>query len=358
MKKPIVFATYSSTLSQLPPANQPVSIPQCHFSPTTARRGKRSKEFHRVRNYATISPDQPVGDDALQWPSQPDPRRIPTPYQIFNQHRTEPYSKRRFYELVKLYHPDTSASTSDVSHSCSTADKLERYRLIVAANAILCDPERRSAYDRSGAGWQDFRHDEEHGSGATRYKYSTYHRWREDVARKYSFHVEDDCMYNATWEDWERWYDRVHARSNPRQSSASWSDTFFSQRSPHRAVCVNNHIFISIVALLALLGGMGQATRANEQVKFRSDRMSAKNEQNVGLLSKAREDSARAKGSGESSKDRLKRWVREKEDYEESEPDGRTAALEGDGDGICRSGKIKDRDEVPFWKRPPEPWGR
>ena len=60
------------------------------------------------------------------------------------------YSKTRFHELVKLYHPDMSPGKSE---DIPRQVKIERYRLIVAAHTILSDPTRRSAYDRFGAGW-------------------------------------------------------------------------------------------------------------------------------------------------------------------------------------------------------------
>lgn len=62
------------------------------------------------------------------------------------------YSKRRFYELVKLYHPDRH--NHDIStYGLSYATKLEKNRLVVAANEILSDPVKGSAYDCYGAGW-------------------------------------------------------------------------------------------------------------------------------------------------------------------------------------------------------------
>ena len=77
---------------------------------------------------------------------------IPTPYQIFGQKKDSPYSKRKFYELVKLYHPDRHDYGSS-GNLPSYTTKLERYRLIVAANDILSNPVKRAAYDRYGSGW-------------------------------------------------------------------------------------------------------------------------------------------------------------------------------------------------------------
>ncbi|KAH0066411.1 hypothetical protein KCU60_g21561, partial [Aureobasidium melanogenum] len=74
------------------------------------------------RGYATIagdpmsagSPDPSSSSSAspqndMPWPKAPKGHTHPTPYQILSTTESEPYSKRRFYELVKLYHPDSGA---------------------------------------------------------------------------------------------------------------------------------------------------------------------------------------------------------------------------------------------------------
>ncbi len=69
----------------------------------------------------------------LGWPTS----AHPTPYEILNLDKRTPYAKARFYELVKLYHPDSSHHGPD---GLAPAARLERYRLVVAANGILGDP--------------------------------------------------------------------------------------------------------------------------------------------------------------------------------------------------------------------------
>ena len=61
-------------------------------------------------------------------------------------------------------------------------------------------------------------------------------------------------MRNATWEDWERWY----ARFDPDRRGRG-------QR--QKPVFLSNSAFISLVAILAALGGIGQATRAENTTK-------------------------------------------------------------------------------------------
>jgi len=169
-----------------------------------------------------------------RWPEVATADAIPTPYQIFNQKKGSKYSKLRFYELVKLYHPDRHDHVID--DGLSYATKLERYRLVVAANDILSDPVKRNAYDRYGAGWSDFTGvDISHGQAGSSTKYGTYTNrgWKAGP---------DSPMHNATWEDWERWYQRD--AEGPQQ------ETFSS-----------NSVFVSMIMVFAAIGFVGQVTR-------------------------------------------------------------------------------------------------
>lgn len=110
----------------------------------------QTSQRRQTRSYAMVSDGYSRGDHGkMWWPEVTSANKIPTPYQIFNQKKGSPYSKERFYELVKLYHPDRH----DVSDGLSYDTKLERYRLVVAANDLLSDPVKRGAYDCYGAGW-------------------------------------------------------------------------------------------------------------------------------------------------------------------------------------------------------------
>lgn len=170
------------------------------------------------------------------WPEVTSAGAIPTPYQIFSQKKGSKYSKLRFYELVKLYHPDRHDHVVDDGLSYST--KLERYRLVVAANDILSDPIKRSAYDRYGAGWNDFvGSDVSHGQAGTSTKYGTYTNrgWKAGP---------NSPMHNATWEDWERWYQR--------DAGGPQKETFSS-----------NSVFVSLIMVFAAIGFVGQVRRVD-----------------------------------------------------------------------------------------------
>lgn len=154
----------------------------------------------------------------------------PTPYEIFDQAKSSPYSKKTFNQLVKLYHPDRHVHTSDLH---TQTIKLERYRLVIAANDILSDPTKRRAYDLYGAGW-----------GGTSDMSNTFREadraWRSQTGT---------AAHNATWEDWERW----HWEHNSRRDGAAG-------RSEPRYM--SNGLFVLSICVFVLIGGWGQATRA------------------------------------------------------------------------------------------------
>lgn len=156
---------------------------------------------HQIRGFADVRSDCSKRSSAhLPWPDLKSPAAIPTPYEIFHLDQNAIYSKQQFYELVKVYHPDrnhTEPSMSDDS-SLSNDVRIERYRLVVAANEILSDPVKRSAYDTYGLGWGK-NIEKSHPEYDSKHYYRT--KWS-------GFYADDSPMKNATWEDWERWYQR------------------------------------------------------------------------------------------------------------------------------------------------------
>ena len=196
------------------------------------------------RAYATVNDNSPQPDGKAKlkdaWPEPRHPHKVPTPYQILDTRRGDVYSKQRFNELVKLYHPDRTdyQSHTPLCHSIPRKTRLERYHLIIAAHAILSDPSKRKAYDTFGAGWGLYESVTPRNSGG-------------DTVPT---HGPDSAMGNATWEDWERWYRRQEGhdgRGPPPQS-------------PH---FISNTAFVGLIFLLAGLGGIGQAARADLSTK-------------------------------------------------------------------------------------------
>jgi curved DNA-binding protein CbpA len=200
----------------------------------TTRKPLAALRTTQYRTYAIVSNGHSRHQhDTLPWPEIATVDRIPTPYQIFGQKKGASYSKKRFYELVKLYHPDRHDPDDGIPYST----KLERYRLVVAANDLLCDPVKRWAYDCYGAGWNGQpevtspRDSSNQGKSWGSYSGHGWSNGRGGPSR------------NATWEDWEKWYNR--------DSQGKQEPTYFS-----------NSAFVSLIALFAALGGIGQATRA------------------------------------------------------------------------------------------------
>lgn len=246
LKKPsILLSSYGSFHNFCCPHQHSVNTsPPQRPSPTLKPSCQQQQHSQQWRTYADVHPSTSNNSshDTLQWPDLPTSTTTPTPYQIFQQKKGAPYSKRRFYELVKLYHPDRQ-HTSHSDHTdpsspnfLSHATRLERYRLVVAANTILCDPVKRGAYDRYGAGW--------HGQpeiGGPR------HGWSNATGTGWAGYTGSDSpAQNATWEDWERWYQRD------------------GKGAPQEPLYFSNSAFVSLIVLVAALGGVGQATRVGE----------------------------------------------------------------------------------------------
>lgn len=155
---------------------------------------------------------------------------------------------------MKLYHPDThghghghagAASPHPPSLArLSPAARLERYRLVVAANDLLSDPAKRRLYDMYGIGWTD-------GCRAPTLREAdrAWHQRPGSAAR------------NATWEDWERWRaaQNGHAPSEP--------------------IYMSNAMFAALVIIMCSVGAMVQASRAETSgtqfVKFSQERDAA-----------------------------------------------------------------------------------
>ncbi|KAF2964498.1 hypothetical protein GQX73_g9054 [Xylaria multiplex] len=160
------------------------------------------------------------------WPAS----LYPTPYEILAQPRDARYNKALFYELVKIYHPDRNhtAADSSIPHSV----RLERYRLVVAANEILSDDAKRRAYDLYGAGWR--------GNRTLQSLYREADRsWRNEPG---------NASRNATWEDWERWRREKNG-----------------EKEPQAPVYMSNELFVVVLCSVVVVGSFAQARRASTQ---------------------------------------------------------------------------------------------
>ena len=188
----------------------------------------------QTRTYAqhVDPPGAPHDLDLLQWPEAVKPHQTPTPYQILKCRKGETYTKQRFYALVKLYHPDRGHTISPIAHLPAQV-RLDRYRMLVTANDILSDIEKRKAYDSWGHGWAGH-----HRPPATAANYE----WEFDKRRWAS-----DPRNNATWEDWERWR---HNEEHHGHGDA-------------RTIQLSNFAFMSLIFAFVSIGGVLQGTRFN-----------------------------------------------------------------------------------------------
>lgn len=218
------------------------SLPSHCYTPahprTSCRHAPHTRHYAQHASDASDSSSHPQSQCDhvdLSWPDPTHPHTVPTPYQILSARRGDVYTKHRFYALAKLYHPDRCHASSPVAH-LSHAVRLERYRLIVTAHSILADDTKRRAYDLWGSGWVGHHHSPSSAAPS---------EWRPDTRAWPSVH---DPMYNATWEDWERWYQREYQKG---------------QSEEPRAVYMSNFGFMSLIFALVTLGGIMQGTRAN-----------------------------------------------------------------------------------------------
>ncbi|KAF3934299.1 hypothetical protein ABW19_dt0205857 [Dactylella cylindrospora] len=192
---------------------------------------------YQSRFYAThTEPLHHRHRSSINWPDKPHTQL--TPYEIFDQPHSSAYKKTTFYQLVKLYHPDIALPSNHPSASLSKAIRTERFRLVVAANAILADPSKKKAYDTYGVGWNS-RHSA--ARDPRRRTAATYADgpWKHSPAG------------NATWEDWERWY-RAEGMGGYTATAENPEDT---------QPLTSNTNFVTIILLISISGILIQLAR-------------------------------------------------------------------------------------------------
>lgn len=253
--KSSVLASICGAIHNLAPGAVTCKTSYRHLSTRHAHYQTEHSKGHR-RQYATVSGDlnhhQESGTSTQKhcgWPDTPSGHSCPTPYQILATSKDAAYTKTKFYELVKLYHPDRNGqgSVSGNDHNSIPQNiRLERYRLIVTAHTILSDPGKRHAYDQWGAGWAGRKDAPSfsayHGQANT--STGPFTSWRHER--------ESDIWSNATWEDWERWRER-QKRGGQDQDP----------------VYVQNSTFVGLLLTFAAIGSTLNFSRADsEGAKF------------------------------------------------------------------------------------------
>ncbi|CAG8572440.1 2105_t:CDS:10 [Ambispora gerdemannii] len=138
--------------------NEPsILLPSFSTSSSTAAASISTSELSSKIMVTTLSRRLKFGSLYI-WPQQPKPppplslwhtKTNPNPFDIFDLPHTACAAdiKKRYYDLVKEYHPDQSRDTSAVV--------LERFRKVVAAYEILGNPRKKDLYLRYGFGWEE-----------------------------------------------------------------------------------------------------------------------------------------------------------------------------------------------------------
>ncbi|RIA94229.1 DnaJ domain-containing protein [Glomus cerebriforme] len=136
------------------------------------------------RHYVTTN------DELREWTKIPSP----TPFDIFALPRTasEEEIKSRYYELVKIHHPDKSDDKSP-----------EQFRKVVNAYEILNNRHKREMYLRFGVGWDlpaTTSSNISYGSRFTGSKYNSnyahYQGWEDNHTYKGEFSTTERFMSN------------------------------------------------------------------------------------------------------------------------------------------------------------------
>lgn len=281
------------------------------------------KSHHR-KSYATVaSSNHPHNAEVWSWPKCAEKNIMPTPYQILHLKKGDKYTKRRFYELVKLYHPDRAVSGggSEIVCTISRTQKLERFRLIVQANDILSDTSRRHAYDRCGAGWNGMpgaksqMSDRESGSA-----------WGSDGKGGGAYawtgfsDNSDSAAHNATWEDWEQWYQRQDAKRAEYPFSAA--------QGPQIPNYLSNFAVVSLIVVFGALGAIGEITHAkNFSMGLLDQRDQVHTEANQ-KLAKTRLETREKSGSGRD--ERVQSFIYARKERIEELEDVASASAEGE----------------------------
>ncbi|KAK1625202.1 hypothetical protein BDP81DRAFT_453119 [Colletotrichum phormii] len=294
LKASSAFAICSSNnvlnLFAVPAHHTSITSPPTRRPSSSDHPASQHKQPSTSRPYATVNNPPHNGSKSnpgnSPWPTCTNP----TPYDIFAIHKTAPYTKSRFAELVKQYHPDKHHATA--LDSLPAATRLERYRLIVLANEILSSPDKRRAYDAWGFGW----HVPGTGKEAAEDINEVYRRadkaWRHGYGAAGGGRGGDSPAMNATWEDWERWHERQANGGNEKQ----------------KPMYMSNASFAALVLAALAVGTVAQTTRMDNSTATFLEKKNA-HEANISETLRRQGQAVAGKGREE----RIERFVRERE---------------------------------------------
>ena len=283
LRQPSVLLVSSGTVPRIcsPHSSDAHVTPSRHLRPLLHCPRLSNGQRAYARPSAEQSPNAEKPED-FQWPEPSPSNGIPTPYEIFKMKKGAPYSKRRFFELVKIYHPDRDRHAPSGPGCVSKATRIERYRLIIDANEILSDNARRKAYDSCGAGWNG-RPDPT--------------AWRRSASNSWSnFDDQDSPARNATWEDWERWYEHgPQSRSHPPPKQ--------------RPVSMSNGSFVLLIVAFTLLASFEEMRRAGRMSQTMLQQLEARHDEASKGLGRTKREAQGCDSNGA----RVERFLRTRE---------------------------------------------
>lgn len=259
---------------------------------------------------STSSATSTSGPHELAFPSH---LANPGPYDVFHLPTSASQSqvKARYYELVKLLHPDrrlgpaterkssndSTASTSSKKGKCkakaSTTEAeviADEFRKVVKAYELLSDKRKRSAYDSMGLGWDPDSSSSSDGSfGPTDSEWSELQRRGARGGRRsfspggFGSHPYDrfrpwNAPHDATgWQRHAQYNGSFYTKSagprsmfNEGPAGAAWGwekeDFFYDQRQRDRKpVYTTNTRFISLIAIVSWSLAIFQFHRLSNQ---------------------------------------------------------------------------------------------
>lgn len=246
LKNPAIYSPCCTVQGHCYP-NYASSTSPSSFPLQRARPSVKTPKPQNHRRYAQMHHKRDSDfRDNVNWSKAFSSTSTPTPYEIFELHKGAAYSKHKFYELVKIYHPDRyDHKEHPRCNKLSQSERLDRYRLIISAHEILSDPIKKHEYDKHGSGWITGHHNH-HNARHTQGYYAKGSRKPFGTGKG----QDNSPFANATWEDWERWYNRETSES-PKRISAT--------RHFH------SNMLASLIIMLAVVSGAAQATRTGQQ---------------------------------------------------------------------------------------------
>lgn len=141
---------------------------------------------------------------------------------------------------------------------------------------------------------------------------------------QYPRHGPDSPMNNATWEDWETWHEKFRPESGEAPNPKKRQKPLF----------LSNGAFVSLIALLAGLGGVAQGTRMEGHTKTILQIREELHERASAEYKRVREEAR-----GFSKDERIEHFLRSRDPAAYAHESLRSAMLEMD---VCGPGQGKD----------------